>query len=253
MTSEVDICNRALSAIGTRTTISSIQPSDGSNEANACALLYYPTRDALLRAVHWDFARAQTNLSQLKSATDTNSTCPVPWQYEYAYPSTGLKMRYILPLMQTNSTGGVPLTTGPTMPVQGFGLGMGPVRFFVGTDFDVNGNDATIILTNQPQAIAIYTKQITNPNLFDAQFQEALVAALAAHLVPALALEAKLMQGQIKIAEAVIAQARVTNGNEGPMVQDSIPDWMFVRGAYGSFAYGYFYQNWEAMTFPSML
>lgn len=256
MTSEVDLCNRALATIGTRSTISSIQPSDGSNEANQCALLYYPVRDALLRSAHWDFARRQVSLSQLKAASDTNSTCPVPWQFEYAYPSDCLKCRFLLP-SYTNlgqSGGGVPLTALPNTVMPGSdGGNRRPIRFFVGSDIDQDENDITIILTNQPQALMVYTHRITNPDLMDAQFQEALVAALAAKLVPALALNLALMKGQIEIASTLINEARITNGNEGPQMLDLTPDWIRVREGYGTFAYGYDYLGWDAFPWPSSL
>lgn len=253
MTSEVVLCNRALAAIGTRSTISSITPSDGSEEANQCSLLYYPVRDQLLRSAHWDFARAQNYLAQLKSSQDTNSTCPVPWAYEYAYPSDCLKARYIQPYFYTAAPQGVPLTTAPIVPLQPscYGSGNRPIRFVVATDKDQNNNDGTVILTNQPQAILIYTRLITNPNLFDSQFQEALVAALAAHLVPALSLNMDLMKTQIKIAEGIIAQARVTNGNEGPMSQDNTPDFIRARAGYADGGYGFGFYGWEAMSWPA--
>lgn len=253
MTDEVTLCNRALAAIGTRSTISSIQPSDGSKEANACALLYYPTRDELLRAAHWDFARNQITLSQLKSSSDTNSTCPVPWGFEYAYPSDCLKMRYILPFMDVSNPGTVPFMTSATPAALGLGYWGNPVRFVVATDKNTSGNDSTVLLTNQAQAIGVYTKQITNPDLFDSQFQSALVEALGAKLVPALSLNLSLMKLKIATAEAIIGQARLTNGNEGPEIQNIEPDWMRVRQNYGLLSYGTYYNNWEAMPWPAGL
>lgn len=248
--SEIDICNQALAAIGTRSTISSIQPSDGSNEANACTLLYYPTRNALLRAAHWDFARAQLSLTQLKSAYDTPNTCPVPFAYEYAYPSDCQKMRFLLPYLNTGTGINPPLTSAPQFSAPGCLWWNNPIRFFVATDKDITNNDQTVILTNQPNAIGVYTKLITNTDLWDSQFQEAMVAALAARLVPALALNLSLMKGQIEIAKAIIDAARVTNGNEGPMLQDSIPDWIRVRNNFGfDNGLGYYWQGWGAYPF----
>ena len=46
MTAEVDIANRALSAIGTRSQITSL--TEDSNEARSCKLLLEPLRDELL-------------------------------------------------------------------------------------------------------------------------------------------------------------------------------------------------------------
>lgn len=128
-----------------------------------------------------------------------------------------------------------------------------PIRFFVASDTDIDGNDNTVILTNQPQAIIVYTRQIVNPDLFDAQFQEALVAALAAKLVPALSLNMALMKGQIQIAESIINQARITNGNEGPMIMNLDPDWIAIRAGFGSGWEGYDYMGWDTFSWPSNL
>lgn len=146
----------------------------------------------------------------------------------------------------------MPLTTAQSIAPAG-PLGFRrPVRFFIGTDSDISGNDSTIILTNQPQATLVYTKKIINPDLFDAQFREALVSALAAKLVPALQLNISLMKIKAGEAEAMINAARVTNGNEGPQVIDNTPDWIRARGVgYGTFECGYDYLNWDNMSWPA--
>lgn len=145
-----------------------------------------------------------------------------------------------------------PLTTASNLaPPASFSIGS-PVRFLVATDTNVAGNDSTVILTNQPNALLVYTKQITNPDLFDSQFQEALVAALAAKLVPALQLNMNLMKAQVALAERIINEARVTNGNEGPEVMNLIPDWIRARGVgYGDGYAGYYFQGWDSMAWPS--
>jgi hypothetical protein len=53
--SETSICNRALNAIGTRSTIASL--GEESNEARQCNILYASTRDSLLTMAAWNFAR----------------------------------------------------------------------------------------------------------------------------------------------------------------------------------------------------
>ena len=94
---------------------------------------------------------------------------------------------------------------------------------------DANGNPATVILTNQYQAIARYTQQITNVNLFGAQFTEALVQALSAKLVMALTGNVALANAKFAQANAIIIAARASDGNEGLKVIDNMPDWITVR------------------------
>src|SRR5258708_25919710 len=96
MASEVTICNRALQAIGTRTTIASL--TEDSVEARNCNLIYADTRDEVLQMAYWNFAQKTAYLALLKSApgTPTNASSAAiqwsaafpapPWLYEYAYP-----------------------------------------------------------------------------------------------------------------------------------------------------------------------
>src|SRR5438045_8831417 len=102
MASEVSICNRALQAIGTRTSIASL--TEASVEARNCNLIYADTRDELLGMAYWNFAAKTAYLSLLKSApgTPTNAASTAsqwssafpapPWLYEYVYPYDCIKM-----------------------------------------------------------------------------------------------------------------------------------------------------------------
>ena len=87
MTSVVDICNLALLRIGTRSTITSL--SDGSTEANACALLYPVFLDQLFNSYDWKFARVRaTPTSQASTRSE--------WQFEYPYPTDCIQLRNVL-------------------------------------------------------------------------------------------------------------------------------------------------------------
>ena len=80
------------------------------------------------------------------------------------------------------------------------------------------------------QAQAIYTANLQNPALWDSMFQSAMVASLAAYLVPALSLNMSLMNVSIATAEKMIVQARVADGNEAVTTLDHTPDWIRARG-----------------------
>ena len=253
MTSEVDIANRALSAIGTRSQIASLD--EGSNESIQCKLLLEPLRDEILRMAPWNCARNFTNLSLICAAPGTpeNPTTgtptwqkgipPPPWSYEYAYPSDCLRPIYVVPQFTTGFSSGVPITTAVTGGAPAFWNGP-PVRFQVAIDQigsggkpDPNGQDQRVILTNQEQAILCYMRRVTNPDVWDDQFQQALVAALGARLAIALTGDKGLAQLGIQDANRYIMMARQTDGNEGLTINDVTPDWIRTRGIS--------YQAWE--------
>src|SRR5215469_14797056 len=257
MTSEVDIANRALSAIGTRSTIASL--AEISNEALNAQLLIEALRDELLRMAPWNCATNYNNLALISAAPGTpeNPTSgatvwskgipPPPWAYEYAYPSDCLRALWIVPQFATGFASGFPITTAVTGGVPQFWNGP-PVRYKVGVDqIDPNtglppvppavGNDQRVIWTNQQQAILVYIRRITDPNVMDDQFQEAWVASLASRLCIALTGDKALANLQIQRANSSIMAARGTDGNEGLTVNDVTPDWIRMRGI--------LYQSWE--------
>jgi hypothetical protein len=253
MTSETDIANRALSAIGTRSQIASLD--EGSNESIQVKLLLEPLRDELLRLAPWNCATNFTNLSLICSAPGTpenpsaglpvweKGIPPPPWSYEYAYPSDCLRPIYVVPQFTTGFASGVPITTAVTGGAPAFWSGP-PVRFKVAIDqIGINGKpqtggqDQRVILTNQEQAILCYIKRVTNPDTWDDQFKQALVAALAGRLVIALVGDKGLAQLKMQEANQFITVARQGDGNEGLTVNDVTPDWIRTRGIS--------YQAWE--------
>jgi hypothetical protein len=263
--SETAVCNRALAAIGTRSTITSM--AEASQEARNCLMLYTPTRDMLLRSAHWNFARKTAQLTLLKAAPGTPEfTDPTvsatwipsypspPWLYEYAYPADCLKARFIVPSIITGWIGPVPITTAPIggSPLANY---TGPyARFLIGTSQDGAGNQRTVVLTNQAQAILVYTGGIENPDLWDPQFQEAVVAALASRLVMPLSGDKAQKKLQEQIAMGYVNSARVTDGNEGPQTTNTTPDWILARGGWDAtfLQPGYVQLGWDQPYFAGV-
>jgi hypothetical protein len=245
MTAEIDVANRALQAIGTRTTIASL--TENSPEARQCSLTIEPIRDEILRMAPWNCATNFNALSLISAAPGTpeNPTLstsqwlkgqpPPPWSYEYAYPSDCLRPLWIVPQFSTGFSAGVPITTAVTGGGPQFWNGP-PPRFKVAIDQIINGvpavggADTRVILTNQENALLSYIKQITNPDVMDGMFVQAWVAALAGRLVWALSGNAQLANVKMQEANSYIALARQADGNEGLTVNDVTPDWIRVRG-----------------------
>jgi hypothetical protein len=263
MTTPVDIVNRALQAIGAQATITSLDPPDAlSTEAAVANMLYTSRIQALLRAAHWNFARYQGPLTVLTQTINPDGTIPtyappLPWLYEYAYPSDCIKARFILPYF--DSMAGVPLVP--------FTLGQSAtpmwanspaVPFIVNSDsrpISASTPPIKVILSNHPSARLVYTADYSQlPDLWDASFSIAAETYLSMWLVNALARNKELWQDQAKLVMEVVGQARVSDGNEGLTTVDHLPDWMRVRGALG--ATGWYFDNqcyygWDALGFPS--
>lgn len=258
MTTPTDVANEALLAIGARATISSF--SDPSPAAQACSIIYAPKIRMLLRAANWNCARRQVNGTLLKSlyingVLSTNPP-PQPFSYEYGYPSDCLKLRFVPYTWCQNTGTSPPLTTGGGIyPVQHNFTRFVP--FVVGLDADINNIQQRVVLTNQKNALLVYTADISNtPDLWDSQFQQAVVATLGSFLVNPLTRNAALMNEMSSAAGSLLAAARATDGNESLPSQDHSPDWLRIRssgGGYGNgYGGGYGYENcsgWESATF----
>lgn len=256
MVSPVDVVNLALGEVGSQGTVSSINPSDGTTEGNVASLFYQPKIDMLHRAANWNFCRRQASLTLLRALTINGvfsiDPPPIPWLFEYLVPADCLKVRFIIPTPNTASGVDVPLTTNQT--VAGAILLSTPVKFIVASDNDPDGNPVRVILSNQENAIAVYTGRIDDPDLWDPQFLSAATSTLGAFFVNPLARNAQLMSQQIQAAMTIVSNARVTDGNEGLTSVDHLPDWMQIRGSGpGLLDRNIWFSGWDQMAWPNGL
>lgn len=145
MTTTVDVVNRALQAIGTRTTVTSAELAAAStNEAIQANLVLEAVRDDLLRMAPWNCALNYANLTLVTAAPGTPENTstgtqlwakgqpPPPWSYEYQYPVDCLRACLVVPQFQTGFVG-VPITTAVTGGAPSFWQGP-PVKFKVAID-----------------------------------------------------------------------------------------------------------------------
>lgn len=180
MASEVDICNIALSHIGANANIASL--TEQSEEAFHCNLLYASTRDTVLRAHPWGFAKRFLALSDVGTPQGN-------WSYRYAYPNDCISARKIL---QT-TTGG------------------DPIKFEVGLSDAYNSRT---INTDQEKATLIYTYKVTNTLVFDPNFTNALSWLLAAYIAMPLTRDKDRMSVAQQLYQGAINEAQTLNANE---------------------------------------
>lgn len=177
VTSPEDIVNLALVRIGRKQRITNMY--DGSPAANAALNIYAQTRDEMLRAVDYGFAQREVALTLLKAAPPTGYFPPDQWDgtlhppppflFEYTYPADCLKIRSI-----------------KAAPMFVMNFDPQPIVFQTPND-NYYTPPQKVILCNIESAMLIYTGQVTNPVTWEADYVEALAAALARRLAPVLA------------------------------------------------------------------
>ncbi len=159
------VVNAALEQISSQTQITAL--NDGSPSARAANVVYVPTVQLMLRELDPDFARFTAALVLSGAATPV-----VPWAYEYLYPADCVRLRNVRP--PGSGTGALADPYNPT-----------PIRSNVA--FDIIGAVPTkVILTNQQNALAVYTTSAVVEADWDSVFSDAVVRRLANPLAMAL-------------------------------------------------------------------
>lgn len=172
MASEVEICNQALAHLGDNATVSTITPPDGSAQAEHCARFYPAMRDSLLEMHTWDFAVTRSSLALLS----TNAT---GWTYTYAAPANVLTLLAILdPAAPDDYSAAIQSSTWYDPPI--LSVGQYTPQPFQGEIDPITGAD--LILTNQVNATARYTKRVTDVTKFSPLFVRCLGWLLSAEL-----------------------------------------------------------------------
>lgn len=193
MASVIEICNLALSNIGNSRSINSL--TEASKEAGQCALHFDACRDAVLADADWNFATKRLALA------DTG-TPPPDWSYAYQYPTDCLRIVAIM----------VPGVRNPTAAQR--------VQYEVGANADGTGR---LIYTDQQEAWLRYITRVTDVNMFDPIFMEALAWRLAAAINMAITGDANLGNFALNMYGRTILSAGSHSLNESqePQAPDS--------------------------------
>jgi hypothetical protein len=159
MASVVQICKMALSHIGSEARISSISPPDGTVEAGYCASYYDPARTEMIELGNWQFTLKRAALTEV-----TNDS--VSWAYAYALPSDCIKPRRII-----QPQAGLTVFTQDEAWIS--------PNDNNGAVFEVEGD---VIRTNMPDAVLVYSSDVTDTTQFSPSFSTALSYLLASYL-----------------------------------------------------------------------
>lgn len=210
ISSEVQVYNLALNAIGERSNISS--PTEQSRAAEVAHLWYSPVRDQVLAAAPWPEATKIAYPALLATADDDDAWLemePRPgYAYVYAMPSDALRPRY-----------------------------MSDFSRFLFTSYA--GQRA--LHSNTQDAILAYTSRLENIALWDAELQMAVVYALAANICMPITGKPSRAKMLADKANELIINARVSAANANNESYESIPDWIIARGFNGISTTRYFH------------
>jgi hypothetical protein len=201
MSSELDICNMALSHLGVSVEIQDLA-AERSKEAQACRRFYEPTRDEVLRDFDWSFARRREALAKVADDPDTY------WSFSYRRPANALAIRSL------PNDAGIRIDTSASRVVFS------------------EGSDATgeLIFTDQIDAEVIYTVRETNAEKFPPDFVHALSLLLASKIGPRVAGgdQFKLADRAFGLYRLAIQKAQANAANENARL-DPEPDAEMVR------------------------
>jgi hypothetical protein len=188
----VDIANLSLSHLGDRATLASIDPPEGSAQADHVAQFWPIARDEALAEYDWRFASAIVETAEFTPASETNPL----WAYAYALPSDFLVAREIA------YADGVVIPWGDNFP-----------------EFEIGAlSDGQSAFYTQVEGVALrYTRKITDPSKYPPKFVSALSYLLASYLAGPV-LKGKTGASAAAAArqawERLSAKAAVTDANQ---------------------------------------
>lgn len=200
VSSEVNVYQLALDAVGTRSNISAT--TENSREAEICSRWYVTVRDHVFRTAFWPSLKKTRRLALLAERDDSAdwvAADPDPhWKYAYSIPDDMAAARFL----STYSR------------------------------FDLSWyNGAQVALqTDQEDAILFYSFKNENPGAWDDGLKMAIITALASQIARPLTGKRSLAADLARQANDFILAARVMAANEVSESYDSMPEWITARG-----------------------
>ncbi len=227
MASAVDICNLALAHLGDDATVASIDPPEGSAQAQHCARFYPIARNALLEMHDWGFATKRATPALIESTI-------TQWQYSCSMPADAIRVFAVLPPGSIDDYS-APALAAPYRSADGSIYSPMPVPASYQTQpfaVEALANGTVVVYTNQEEAEIRYLARITDTNKFSPLFVTTLGWLLASYLAGPL-LKGDVGQAEGKRCQQMFAQwlamARSSDAQQQHQnIQHSV-SWMVVR------------------------
>lgn len=216
MHTDVDICNIALGRIGVDRTIASL--SEASKEARNCRRFYPLCRDEVLERMPWSFAARTAALAQL-----TDADLLPGWGYQYAMPTDAVRILEVIP---AGSVGEASAHYGGCCePWAVPRRSRHPFRRAVSGD----GTGAAI-LSNVPDAYAVYTSRVENTALYSNLFVSMLADRMAMELVMPMTADPRFFGVAQQRFSASMMEAASRDFEQNDRERDPMPPSIVARG-----------------------
>lgn len=222
MASVVEICNLALSHLGDKATVASIDPPEGSAQAEHCARFYPIARDGLLEMHNWSFSLRRVTGADLGSEWSN-------WRYAYAMPADALAIVSVLPANATDDYNGYGTAYGTSYCEEFLPRACYITRPYT---IETNSSGERIILTNEPDALIRYKAQVEDTTKFSPLFTLALSHMLASMLAgPVIKGDAGAAESkrQLQLMASYLSSASNSDSNQRDGGPQHVVPWMASR------------------------
>lgn len=182
-----DIVNQALQLVGNNMPLvqGNAPTFDNSTGGQAAQRLYAPAVATVGRLFEWDMARRTVALTE-------SGVAPFPWDYQYLYPTNGLEVWQVMPATLADPNNPLPTT-------------------WVVANAIVSAAERKVIHTNVASAIAVYNNN-PGPDVWDADFREAVVRLLASEFAMAVAARPETSKNLLESFNAFVTAAKSRDG-----------------------------------------
>lgn len=216
MASDVDVCNMALSHLGSEAAVVSLTPPDGSAEAGHCKRFFALARRQALELAGFSWTKKRAALA---SVTNPSSV----WTYAYQLPGDCITP---LRVLQANfNTALVDSYTGRVVTADE----LRTLTEALGADFQQEGS---VLLTHEPDAVLLYTRDVTDLTRASASFISGLSYLLASFIAgPILKGKEGAAAGRElrEAAKVILADAAVQDTAPGAESLDFVPGSLKAR------------------------
>lgn len=187
---ETDVCNMALSHIG-EGRITDI--NDDNETARLCRQYYDHSRTLILRQFPWGFARRIERLAKVDTFTPTGG-----YEHTYLYPENCL---YVYRILDTEYVENKQRYLAIYKDLYSYDV------------FNID-NNTKVISTDVPNAYCDYIYNVTDPDLYEPLFMEALTRKLASDLAMPLVGNPDYYTFQFKIYQSALLEAKNITARE---------------------------------------
>lgn len=215
-TTAAEVCNVALSRIGQRELIDSLD--EDTEAARACAVAFPHALEGALAAGAWRFATSRAALALLPGLTGRF------YAYAYALPSDCIAPRYLDSGFGPSYGGGLGGAYGAGVPAELVGVALPGSLAGARVPFVTEGG---VLYTSDAAAVLVYTARVDSPARWPPLFTDFMAWKLAAELALSVALKPQLAMALDQRASQAFARALAADLNqaqEGPP-----PDSEFIR------------------------